>query len=388
MGVLQPVRVSDAGRPRRLRVLAIAGTRPEAIKFAPLIRALRARAEIEPLLVATGQHRAMFHQALAAFGLAADVDLALPNPSIERFCAGLKDALPALFAAYGPDLVLVQGDTSSALAAAQAAHAAGVAVGHVEAGLRSGDPLVPWPEEYNRRTIDALSTLLFAPTEEAVANLAGEKGRVFLTGNTGIDALLWMRRRLPMTLHDSATKRILVTCHRREAIPRLGELQRALLRLADRDDVHIHIPVHPNPLVEGALRGGLGRHPRILIEPALAYPDLVRLLDAAHLLLTDSGGLQEEAPALGLPTLVLRDVTERPEPVASGNAILVGLDPERIVAAATRLLDDGAAHAAMCRPVFPYGRGDASARIADAIVETQAAHPAIPPTARSRCSGL
>lgn len=370
MGVLQPVRAAGAGETRPLRVMAIAGTRPEAIKFAPLVRALLARPQIEPLLVATGQHRAMFHQALATFGLAADIDLALPNPSIAAFCAGLGEALPALFAAYAPDLVLVQGDTSSALAAAQAAQAAGIPVGHVEAGLRSGDPLLPWPEEYNRRTIDALSTLLFAPTEEAVANLGHASGRVFLTGNTGIDALLWTRDRLPMTLHESATRLILVTCHRREAIPRLGDLQRALLRLAGREDVRIHIPVHPNPLVERALREGLGNHPRILIEPALAYPELVRLLDVAHLLLTDSGGLQEEAPALGLPTLVLRDVTERPEPVAHGNAVLVGLDPDRIVAAATRLLDDPAAHAAMSRPAFHYGRGDASQRIADAIVET------------------
>lgn len=264
-------------------------------------------------------------------------------------------------------MVLVQGDTSSAWAAALAAAGLGVAVGHVEAGLRSGDPRTPWPEERNRTQIDAVATLLFAPGAAAAANLAGAHGRIVVTGNTGIDALLETRARQPLTLHDSARKLILVTCHRREAIPHLADLGAALLRIAARPDVDLLLPVHGNPAIGAPIRALLGGHPRIRLVAPLPYPELVRMMDIAHLLLTDSGGLQEEAPALGLPTLVLRAITERPEPVASGNARLVGLDPDRIVGEVFGLLDDPAAHAAMARPSFPYGRGDAAQRIADAI---------------------
>lgn len=349
------------------RILSIAGTRPEAIKFAPLMPLLAGRHGIEHRLIATGQHGALFHAALADFGLAADGDLALPNADPDDFADRVAGAMPGLVAAFAPDLMLVQGDTTSAWAAARAAAALGVPIGHVEAGLRSGDPALPWPEERNRREIDALSTLLFAPSPAAAANLAGHAGMVHITGNSGIDALLDMRARMPLTLHDSALKLILVTCHRREAIPRLPDLAAALRDLAARTDVVILLPVHGNPAIDGPLRARLGRHPRIRLESPLAYPDLLRVMEAAHLLLTDSGGLQEEAPALGLPALILRDRTERPEPVASGNARLVGLDPARIVAEATHLLDDAHAHAAMSRPSFPYGRGDAAPRIVAAI---------------------
>ena len=352
---------------RRLRVLSIAGTRPEAIKFAPLIHALAERPGIASLLVATGQHRALFHEALEPFGLSADVDLALPNHEIDSFCAALRQATARLIDDLAPDLILVQGDTSSAWAAAQAAAALGVPVGHVEAGLRSGDPDLPWPEERNRREIDALSSLLFAPTPAAVDNLADARGEVHLTGNTGIDALLWMRSRQPPLLHDSMPRLILVTCHRREALFHLPAVADALLAIAERPDVRLHLPLHPNPAVAPVLTALLGRHPRILLEPALPYPALVRMLDAAHLLLTDSGGLQEEAPALGLPTLVLREVTERPESIACGTARLVGLNPRRIVGETLRLLDNPSAHAAMAVPAFPYGRGDAARRIVTAI---------------------
>lgn len=352
---------------RQVKVALIAGTRPEAIKLAPLLKQLRRRPAFAPTMIATGQHPVLLRAALAEFGLRADHDLALPNKGLEAFCASLATALSPLLAGMAPDLVLVQGDTSSAWVAARVADALGLPVGHVEAGLRSGDERMPWPEERNRREIDALSTLLFAPSARAAGNLRDASGRVVVTGNTGIDALFAILEAAPPRLRETGIRLLLVTCHRREAIPRLADLCAALLALAARPDVHIHLPVHPNPAVAETLRARLGGHPNILIETALPYRDLVALLGRADLLLTDSGGLQEEAPALGLPTLVLRDVTERPEPVTSGNARLVGLDRARILHEATRLLDDPTAYAAMARPSFPYGRGDAATKIADAI---------------------
>ena len=349
------------------RILTIAGTRPEAIKLAPLVRLLDRHPGFEHRLVATGQHKAAFHEALAYFDVVADTDLALPNLSPDGFATEIANSMPDLVTMFAPDLILVQGDTTSAWAAALTAHAAGIPVGHVEAGLRSGRPDLPFPEERNRREIDAIARLLFAPSEAAADNLIDCPGETYVTGNTGIDALLEMRARMPLTLHDSARKVILVTCHRREAIPRLPDLARALLRIAAREDVEIVLPVHGNPAVAGPIHALLDDHPRISLEPPMPYPALVRLMDAAHLLLTDSGGLQEEAPALGLPTLVLRDNTERPESIDSGNARLVGLDPARIVQATEHLLDHPAAHAAMARPAFPYGKGDSASRIVAAI---------------------
>lgn len=366
--------IGRGGRP--LRIVSIAGTRPEAIKFAPLLGAFADRDDIAHTLVATGQHRALFHIALAEFGMAADIDLALPNDGIEAHTAVLGKALPPLLRRLAPDLVLVQGDTTSAWAAARIAAGLGIPVGHIEAGLRSGDALNPWPEERNRREIDAIATLLFAPSAAALANLAGHAGHAILTGNTGIDALLWMRGTAAPRPHDPATRLILVTCHRRESIARLGDVAHALRTLAAREDVRLHLPLHPNPALR-PLRDALAGHPRILVEPALGYGDLVRLLATADLLLTDSGGLQEEAPALGLPTLVLRHTSERPEVIASGNARLTGLDPARIVAEATRLLDDPDAHAAMSRPAFPYGDGHAATRIVAAILAWAADRPAL-----------
>jgi UDP-N-acetylglucosamine 2-epimerase (non-hydrolysing) len=349
------------------RILSIAGTRPEAVKLAPLVRRLRDHAGFSSHLVATGQHGGGFHRALADFGLAVDGDLALPNDGPEAFAEELARHVPRLIDALAPDLVLVQGDTTSAWATALAAAACGVPIGHVEAGLRSGDINEPWPEERNRQEIDALSTLLFAPSEQAAANLARLPGQVHVTGNTGIDALLEMRDRNPLTLHDGARRTVLVTCHRGEAVARLPDLAAALIAIAERPEVELLLPVHGNPAIGGPLRLLLADHPRIHLSAPLTYPEMIRVMTRAHLLLTDSGGLQEEAPALGLPTLVLRDRTERPEVVASGNAVLVGLDPARIVLATHHLLDDPRAHAAMSRPAFPYGRGDASARIVEAI---------------------
>jgi UDP-N-acetylglucosamine 2-epimerase (non-hydrolysing) len=343
----------------------VAGTRPEGVKFAPILQAARSRRDMTVALIATGQHPTLLHQALAEFGLTADLDLALPNHDPDQFRTAVETRLPATLCALRPDLLLVQGDTNSAWVAALTAHRLGIAVGHVEAGLRSGDPNLPWPEERNRGEIDRISTLLFAPSETAAANLAKMPGEIILTGNTGIDAFLHMldgRKRV-----SGSHRTILVTCHRREAIGRLEPLALALRTLADRPDVRLCIPLHPNPHLGGVLARLLADHPRISLEAPQPYRALVDRLTDTDLLLTDSGGLQEEAPAIGLPTLVLRTITERPEPIASGNARLVGLDPGRILHEANRLLDDPVAYAAMAHRSFPYGHGDAAPRILDAI---------------------
>ena len=311
---------------------------------------------------------------VAAFGLAIERNLGLlkAGQSIEALEARIAAALPPLIDALRPDMVIVQGDTTSAWAAALAAHRHGVPVGHVEAGLRSHDLANPFPEERNRVAIDAISTLLFAPTDDARRNLITESsaaGRIIVTGNTGIDALLAMRESARnWRLHDGGTRLILVTCHRRENIGAgIASICAALRQLAERRDVQIVLPVHPNPDVRAGVEQALAGIQRIQLLPALSYPEMVRLMDAAHLILSDSGGLQEEAPALGVPLLVLRDNTERPEALATGNIALVGTDTDRIIAAATRLLDDPVAHAAMSRPAYPYGQGDAAERILDAI---------------------
>lgn len=356
-----------------IRIAIVAGTRPEGVKFAPILGAARRRPRITARFIATGQHPTMLHDALGEFRLAADRDLALANPDPGRFCAALEAALPTAFADFRPDLVLVQGDTNSAWIAALTAHGLGIPVGHVEAGLRSGNPTTPWPEERNRREIDALSALLFAPSLNAAKHLRDAPGHVVITGNTGIDAFLQI---LDGRARRATVQRtILVTCHRGEAIQRLEPLALALRTLADRGDVCLRVPLHPNPRIGAALADLLGGHDRILLEAPQPYRRMVDWLVEADLLLTDSGGLQEEAPVIGLPTLVLRDITERPEPITSGNARLVGLDPARILREAHRLLDDPVAYAAMARPGFPYGRGDAADRILDAI-ELWADHPA------------
>jgi UDP-N-acetylglucosamine 2-epimerase (non-hydrolysing) len=296
--------------------------------------------------------------------------LGRPGQTPEQLAARIGSAVTKLVAELAPDMVLVQGDTTTAWAAALAAHAAGVPVGHVEAGLRSHDPLLPWPEERNRVEIDAISTLLFAPTEQSRANLLAEPavtGRIHVTGNSGIDALRWMHARTDV-LPTPGERLILVTCHRRENIGApIARVAAALAVLAERTDVRIVLPMHDNPSVRAGIVAALGGVAGVeLIEP-LPYPEMVALLARAHIVLSDSGGLQEEAPALGVPLLVLRDNTERPEALASGNITLVGTDPAAIVAAATRLLDDPEAHAAMAIPHFPYGEGRAAECMLDAI---------------------
>jgi UDP-N-acetylglucosamine 2-epimerase (non-hydrolysing) len=295
------------------------------------------------------------------------------DPCPDVMTARMADRLLPLIAAEMPHIVLVQGDTTSAYAGALAADQLGVPVGHVEAGLRSHDLASPWPEERNRVEIDRIADLLFAPTTEAAGNLLDDRhvrGRISLTGNSGIDALLLMRRRLvslPPAVEDGRAL-ILLTCHRRESMGAgIDRICTAVLRLVARGDVRLLCPVHPNPVVGDMVRDRLGNHAAISLVEPLSYRDTVAAMAASRLILTDSGGIQEEAPALGVPALVLRDVTERPEGIVSGNLALVGTDPDRIVAAASRLLDDPAVHARMARPSFPFGRGDASEKILDVI---------------------
>lgn len=350
------------------KLFVVVGTRPEAIKLAPVVLAVRA-AGAAVRLCATGQHQTLAADALSWFGLAPDLGLG-PHPAdLDGLCGSLLTGIGAALAAERPDRVIVQGDTISALAGALAAHHHCLPVAHVEAGLRTGDLAAPWPEEGNRRLIAALADLHFAPTAGAAAALRAENvpaAAIRVTGNTGIDALRWMReRRAAPAPRADRRKLILVTCHRRESFgPGLARIAEALRTIAARPDVLIALPLHPNPAVRAALGGLAG----IRLLTPLAYPEFVQWLAAAHIVLTDSGGVQEEAPALGVPVLVLRDTTERPEGIAAGTARLVGTCTRRIVAETCRLLDDPTAHAAMSRAHSPYGDGQAAQRIAAALV--------------------
>jgi UDP-N-acetylglucosamine 2-epimerase (non-hydrolysing) len=334
--------------------------------MAPVMLALRNSPGIEPLLLATGQHGSLFDDALAPFGLTPDMrlEVALTGLQPEAMAVAMIDALTPLLQHVAPQLVLVQGDTTSALAAARAAVACGIPLGHVEAGLRSHDLMRPWPEEGNRIAIDRLADLLFAPTEGNLANLAADPevtGAAYLTGNSGIDALLHIRRPAVEQAKADGPLRLLVTLRRREIIGEPMQRICGMLRdLADRGDVSITLPLHPNPSVREIVAGALSNHPAItLIEP-LPYPDMIAQMAASDLILSDSGGVQEEAPALGVPLLIARDVTERPEAVQCGSAILCGTDPDVIRRALTALIDDPVARTTMAIPRFPFGRGDAA----------------------------
>jgi UDP-N-acetylglucosamine 2-epimerase (non-hydrolysing) len=361
------------GKGRPVRLLSIVGTRPEAIKMAPVALEAMRRVGIAHRLLATGQQADWADAALAEFGLFADQRLppVVIDPDPDITTARLVDALVHHMATRRPDLLLVQGDTSSAHAGAIAAATLGIPLAHVEAGLRSGDLTRPWPEERNRIAIDALADLLFAPTQDAVARLVAEPavhGQIHMTGNTAIDALMLMQEQLPPPVSSTAPFQILLTAHRRENVgSALDRICDAVLCLADRGDVRILCPVHRNTAIAAPLTDHLAGHPAIRLVTSLSYRAMVATMGASRLILTDSGGIQEEAPALGVPALVLRDVTERQEGVDSGNLRLVGTDPAHIIAAATRLLDDAGAHAAMARPAFPFGHGGAAIKIVDRI---------------------
>ena len=368
------------------RVLLIFGTRPEAIKLFPVVRALAARPALTVRTCVTAQHRGLLDQVLAIADLRPDIDLDLmePGQSLDRLTARLLVGLGEVIDAERPDLVIVQGDTATAMVGALAAYYRRVPVAHVEAGLRSGDIHHPWPEEVNRRIVAPIAQLHFAPTEAAAAALRRENvdpASIHVTGNTVIDALLWTQGRiaadpalasgLDETAARFAGKRlILVTTHRRENFgDGMAAIAHALRRIADRPDVAVLFPMHPNPNVAAAMNAVLGQRTDIARIAPLDYPQFVRALGLCDMVLTDSGGVQEEAPALGKPVLVMRETTERPEGVAAGTAKLVGTDEERIVSEIFTLLDDSDAHAAMARAHNPFGDGHAAARIAKVVAD-------------------
>ena len=365
-------------------VLCVVGTRPEAIKMAPVVLALRREPWARVRVVATAQHRLMLDQVLGLFAITPDVDLDLMRPGQELadLTARMLVAMDATLRDERPDVVLAQGDTTTVLATGLASFYRRIAFGHVEAGLRTGDPASPFPEEMNRTLASRLARFHFAPTAAARASLRAEgiaDAAIHVTGNTVIDALLQVAERdvpIGVTL-DPAKRLILVTAHRRESFGApLRAAFTALRTLADRNDgVQILYPVHLNPSVSGPAREILGGHPRIVLCAPLEYAPFVSAMKRAAFLVTDSGGVQEEAPALGKPVLVLRDATERPEAVAEGVVRLVGTSPERILAEAQRLLDDPAAYAAMARGISPYGDGHAAERIVRVLRDALPAPP-------------
>lgn len=371
----------------KIRALCVFGTRPEAIKMAPVVRELRRRAErFETRVCVTAQHRQMLDQVLALFDIRPDYDLDVmsEDQTPTQVAASVLRRLEPILQAERPDWLLVQGDTTTVMAASIAAFYARVKVGHVEAGLRTRDKWRPFPEEINRRVAGVIADLHFAPTAWARDNLLRDgvpPEAIVVTGNTVIDALHWVAQQ-PATpevddyfkhagLNGAGPRLILVTAHRRESFGAgMESIFLALRDLAEHygDAVKFVYPVHLNPNVQAPARRILGAVPNICLTEPVDYLTLVHLLKRAALVLTDSGGIQEEAPGLGVPVLVLREVTERPEGVQAGTVRLVGPHRERIVAEARRLLDDAAEYERMARAVNPYGDGHAAERIAEALV--------------------
>jgi UDP-N-acetylglucosamine 2-epimerase (non-hydrolysing) len=363
-------------------LLTVFGTRPEAVKLAPLLKTLKSERNVQSYVCATGQHRDLTRSVLDFFSLRADFDLEVmaPQQALNALTARLVDRLDPILVKLAPDRVIVQGDTSTAMAAALAAFHRRIPVAHIEAGLRTYRSATPWPEEYNRRAIGLIADLHFAPTRGARDNLAAERlsGEVFVTGNSGIDALdmvldrLAREPRLAAAVEASLQPRVderqevLVTAHRRESFGApFQAICSSLAGLAQREDVEILFPLHPNPQLRRAAEQALAGLPRIRLLPPLDLPCFVRLMQRARLILTDSGGVQEEAVTLGKSVLVLRDATERPEGIEAGAALRVGTDPARIPHAAERLLD---ARPAPETRSHVYGDGHAAARIAAGLL--------------------
>jgi UDP-N-acetylglucosamine 2-epimerase (non-hydrolysing) len=364
------------------RILFIFGTRPEAIKLCPVIQWMRSRcADLEAKVCVTAQHRAMLDQVLECFDVRPDYDLDLmtPGQTLAQITARVLSALDPLLAAEPADMTVVQGDTTTTMAGAMAAFYRRIPVAHVEAGLRTGDMSHPFPEEMNRLVAARVTDLHFAPTESARRNLLAEGiavDRIFVTGNTGIDAVLHIAAALGQgsltppawPWLDASRKLIVVTAHRRESFG--GGIERicqALAALADRRDVQVVYPVHRNPNVLDPVTRLLEGRPNIVLLEPLEYVSFVDLMRRAYLLITDSGGIQEEAPSLGKPVLVMRERTERPEAVEAGTVKLVGTDPAAIVSEAARLLEDEPEYLRRSRIHNPYGDGHASERIAAAV---------------------
>ena len=364
-----------------MKVAVVFGTRPEAIKLFPVIHALRARDHVDVRVIVTAQHRGLLDQVLEIAGIKPDVDLDVmtPNQTLDGLTAKLIVDLGQAFDAEKPDRIVVHGDTLTTMVASLAAYYRKIPVAHVEAGLRSGDIYHPWPEEVNRRVVACVADMNFAPTRTAADALLRENrdaASIHVTGNTVIDALLATRERivampalaagLDELAERFAGKRIIaVTSHRRENFGGgMEAIARSIADIAARPDIAVIFPVHPNPNVRPIMEGVLGGLPNVAMIEPLDYPHFVRLLDLCHLVLTDSGGVQEEAPSLGKPVLVMRETTERPEGVAAGTAKLVGTDRGRIVHEVLSLLDDKSAYRAMARAHNPFGDGLASQRIA------------------------
>lgn len=368
-----------------VRILAVFGTRPEAIKMAPVVRRLAKASGIESRVCVTSQHREMLDQVLELFNIRPDWDLDLmrARQGLTYITTAVLDGLMPILREFRPDRILVQGDTTTTMAASLAAFYERIPVGHIEAGLRTGNMFSPWPEEMNRRVTSVLTDLHFAPTERSRDNLVREgvdPARITVTGNTVIDALFdalaildespERKKAIDANLPVPVPGRriILVTGHRRENFDGgLDRVARALLRLASRGDVEIVFPVHLNPNVQEVMNSVLGNHEAVHLIKPLDYLPFVHMMRKASLIITDSGGVQEEAPSLGKPVLVTRDTTERPEAVDAGTVELVGTNSELLFERATRLLDDETAYAAMCRAHNPYGDGRAADRIVEVL---------------------
>ena len=369
-----------------MKLLFVFGTRPEAIKLAPVVRELSSRANFQCKVCVTGQHRELLAQVLDLFGLRPDWNLQImrPDQDLADLTGAALSGVTGILSSYRPDRVIVQGDTTTTFAGALAAFYHRIPVAHVEAGLRTDNIYAPWPEEVNRRLVSEVADLHFAPTARARDNLLREgmaRDRILVTGNTGIDALLWVSALLdrPGELRARAGKIldgrfpehqrvILMTGHRRESFDGgLVRICQAMARIALRRDVAIVFPVHPNPNVRRATEP-LQRQSNVLLVDPVDYPGLVFLLKRCHFVVTDSGGIQEEAPSFGKPVLVTRDTTERPEAMEHGLAKLVGTDERRLFDEMQALLDDPQAYQRMSRVANPYGDGLASCRIAAQLV--------------------
>lgn len=369
------------------RIVVTFGTRPEAIKMFPVVFALRETGLFDVKVVVTAQHRELLDSVLALAGITPDVDLDLmqPDQSLDALSARLVTRFGAVLDSLSPSRVLVHGDTLTTMMASLACYFRRIPVGHVEAGLRSGDIYSPWPEEVNRKVTGVIADLHFAPTETAAAALRAEnvdENSIHITGNTVIDALLFAQGKIaadpslapaitPLRERFAGKRIIAVTAHRRENFGAgMAQIAQGLQQLAARDDVAIIYPLHPNPSVAGVMRPALAGHDNIALINPLDYLDFVGMMEACDIVLTDSGGIQEEAPSLGKPVLVMRDTTERPEGVAAGTARLVGADASVIVAETSRLLDDRHAYGQMALAHNPYGDGTASRKIAEVLSAT------------------
>jgi UDP-N-acetylglucosamine 2-epimerase (non-hydrolysing) len=365
-----------------MKVLLVFGTRPEAIKLCPIVHYMREHAagEFDPRVCVTGQHRHILDQVLEAFHVKPDHDLNLMQPAqtLSQSTSRILAALEPVLTEEKPDIVLVQGDTTTTLGGALGAFYHRIPVGHVEAGLRTYDMAQPFPEEMNRVVTGRLSALHFAATEGSAENLRRENvdpATIHVTGNTGIDAVLHVRDRLAAGTitggnwqFDPNKKLIVVTAHRRESFgDGFENICAALGRLAQRDDVQLVYPVHPNPNVTGPVKRHLEGKPNVTLLSPLGYTEFVDLMRQAYFLLTDSGGVQEEGPSLGKPILVMRDKTERPEAVDAGTVKLVGANAERIYDESVKLLEDAQLHSSMAVVHNPYGDGHASERISSVI---------------------